>query len=938
MKIGELFVEIGAKLDKFNKGMSDVQKSMQNIGRKLSAVGKQLTMKVTLPIVALGAVSVKAFADFDKSMTESTAIMGKLSDSVKKDMADLAKTISTKTTFSAKELAAAYFYLASAGMDAQQSMKALGEVARFAQAGAFDLSTATDLLTDAQTALGLSSKDAAKNQRNLVKVSDVLVKANTLANASVQQFAEALTSKAAASLVNVNKEMEEGVAVLAAYADKGIKGTLAGERLTMMLNGLFAATQQNKKAWDDVGISLFDANGAMRGMGDIIGDLEVLLGNMTTEQKQATLAQLGFNVRTKDSILALMGSSEKIKQWTRDLKKAGGITKEVSDKQLESFSNKMKILKNRLNLVAVELGEKLAPIIEKIAKKIEKATEWFSNLSEGTKETIIQVGLLFAALGPVLSILGKILIVVPKLAKAFKFLATSPMGLVITGLALITVEAIKAKKEFEKSMKLYQKEMDATGKKTSWFTRTWGSLSTAIEKTTTRLDINRIAMQGYNEAQRKAQGVMSIVKGTAWALSDGVKFLGEKWQALVDILPKVEKEEASVNESIKTTVELIETELRQGLVATGKQFGLFTGKVIDATEVLDALKEKGKKAVKEIADALTELAIPAARNFGGAFKEITDGIVIKVKEVKSVWEDVSQRMKDLWADNLGDMLLGAKSFKDALGAVWSGIKKMFADMVAKMVVTWVFDGVGNLVKGATKAAGGISSSFKSVGKAVSGIGEGIGKLIVSLAKGIAKAAEIIAASAPAILIAAGVALAIYAGFKAIGSLFKGGTKPGSEKDFLRKITEATTSVRDMLRGDYKVEFHIIQNSLIESQKHLFAIQARADRRNELLTNMEGYLQKIRDYTEPLSKIKFAASGISETVSSPTMYMAGVRGTERVNISPVGQADFQPNLSIESTPVNIYLDSEKVGLGVIKHFPKFSKGGQMHIHTRASKRF
>jgi len=359
MKIGELFVEIGAKLDKFNKGMSDVQKSMQNIGRKLSAVGKQLTMKVTLPIVALGAVSVKAFADFDKSMTESTAIMGKLSDSVKKDMADLAKTISTKTTFSAKELAAAYFYLASAGMDAQQSMKALGEVARFAQAGAFDLSTATDLLTDAQTALGLSSKDAAKNQRNLVKVSDVLVKANTLANASVQQFAEALTSKAAASLVNVNKEMEEGVAVLAAYADKGIKGTLAGERLTMMLNGLFAATQQNKKAWDDVGISLFDANGAMRGMGDIIGDLEVLLGNMTTEQKQATLAQLGFNVRTKDSILALMGSSEKIKQWTRDLKKAGGITKEVSDKQLESFSNKMKILKNRLNLVAVELGEKL---------------------------------------------------------------------------------------------------------------------------------------------------------------------------------------------------------------------------------------------------------------------------------------------------------------------------------------------------------------------------------------------------------------------------------------------------------------------------------------------------------------------------------------------------------------------------------------------------
>ena len=51
----------------------------------------------------------------------------------------------------------------------------------------------------------------------MTKVSDVLVKANTLANASVLQFAESLTNKAAAALVNVNKSMEEGVAVLAAF-------------------------------------------------------------------------------------------------------------------------------------------------------------------------------------------------------------------------------------------------------------------------------------------------------------------------------------------------------------------------------------------------------------------------------------------------------------------------------------------------------------------------------------------------------------------------------------------------------------------------------------------------------------------------------------------------------------------------------------------------
>jgi len=214
----------------------------------------------------------------------------------------------------------------------------------------------------------------------------VLVGANTLANASVKQFAESLTNKAAAALINVNKSMEEGVAVLAAYADKGIKGQLAGQRLTMMLNGLFDASQRNKKAWDDFGVSLFDSNGEMRDIADIIGDLEIKFAGMTTEQKQATLATLGFNMRTKDSILTLMGSSEKIRQWTKDLKNMGGITNEVSEKQLRALSNQLKLAKNNLVNAAISIGETLAPAIinltEEIKSVLGKTTEWIKERLE----------------------------------------------------------------------------------------------------------------------------------------------------------------------------------------------------------------------------------------------------------------------------------------------------------------------------------------------------------------------------------------------------------------------------------------------------------------------------------------------------------------------------------------------------------------------------
>jgi len=89
----------------------------------------------------------------------------------------------------------------------------------------FDMARATDLLTDAQSALGLTIRDdAIANMEEMVRVSDVLVRANTLANASVEQFSVALTTKSGAALRALNKDMEEGVAVLAAFADQGIKG------------------------------------------------------------------------------------------------------------------------------------------------------------------------------------------------------------------------------------------------------------------------------------------------------------------------------------------------------------------------------------------------------------------------------------------------------------------------------------------------------------------------------------------------------------------------------------------------------------------------------------------------------------------------------------------------------------------------------------------
>ena len=274
-----------------------------------------MTKGITAPITAIGALSTKIGMEFEDSMQKSISIMGDVSDSMRNNMGEAAREVAMTTDKSAKQAADSYFYLASAGMDAKESIKALPKVANFATAGQFKMSEATDLLTDAQSALGLTVDDTAQNMKNMQRVSDVLVKANTEANASVQQFSEALTNKAGAALKTVNKDIEEGSAVLAVLADQGIKGQKAGNELSRTLRYMKKAALENKEALKKHNVEIFDGNGNMRNMAAITKDLEVALKGMSDQEKAATLKAMGFNAETQGTIMKLMGSSEQMKKY-----------------------------------------------------------------------------------------------------------------------------------------------------------------------------------------------------------------------------------------------------------------------------------------------------------------------------------------------------------------------------------------------------------------------------------------------------------------------------------------------------------------------------------------------------------------------------------------------------------------------------------------------
>ncbi|HUS95946.1 MAG TPA: phage tail tape measure protein, partial [Hyphomicrobiaceae bacterium] len=432
-------------IKKANLSIRDIRKSEKDLtefGNKFKDIGGKLTMGLSLPLVALGGVATKAFADFDSAMTQSLAIMGDVSDSMRGEMVAAAKQMSTESTFSAKQAAESFFFLASAGLDAEASVKALPVVTKFAQAGMFDMALATDLLTDAQSALGLTIRDdAVANMDNMVRVSDVLVKANNLANASVQQFSEALTNKAGAAMRTVGKDIAEGVAVLAAFADQGIKGAEAGTQFSIVLRDLQTKAIGNAAAFKEAGIAVFDANGEMNNLGSIIGDVETALSGMSDEQKKATLLMLGFSDKSVSALQALIGTSDAIKGYETALRSAGGTTEEVAGKQMESFSAQMTVLKNRITNMAIETGSALAPALTKLVdaaepllKVLEKAVKWFSDLPEPIQTIIIGIAALVAAIGPALYITGQLAHSIVAIKSALAVLKFTPIISGLTGM------------------------------------------------------------------------------------------------------------------------------------------------------------------------------------------------------------------------------------------------------------------------------------------------------------------------------------------------------------------------------------------------------------------------------------------------------------------------------------------------------------------------
>lgn len=450
-----------------NQSATAVQKiaatgeKFKTVGDNISSAGQKL-LPVTAGVTALGTASVTTAANFESSMSQVQATMGITKDSMAKvngqsvnimdTLSKLAKKMGAETAFSASECAEALNYLALAGYDTEQMCNTLPTVLNLAAAGDIALADASDMVTDAMSALGMGVDEAET-------MVDQMAKTASTTNTSVAQLGEGILTigATAKSIKGGTAELNTALGIL---ANNGIKGAEGGTHLRNIILSLQNPTDKAAAQMEALGISVYDSEGNMRSMNDILGDLNKSMDGMTSAEKSNIIGTI-FNKTDLSSVNALLANTGST--WDslqKSITESGGAAQQMADTQLDNLQGQITILKSALEGLAISFGELLMPAIKQIVGWVQKFVDWLNGLSEGTKKTVVTIALLAATLGPVLIVIGKvisavgtIMTVVPKIAGvintvkgAFAALNTTmlanPIVLIIAAIAALVAAFI----------------------------------------------------------------------------------------------------------------------------------------------------------------------------------------------------------------------------------------------------------------------------------------------------------------------------------------------------------------------------------------------------------------------------------------------------------------------------------------------------------------
>lgn len=345
---------------------------------------------------------------FESSMSQVIATMGFTKDSLAEVtngetgetemvnayemLAAKAKEMGATTKFSATEAADALNYLALAGYDAQKACEALPVVLNLAAAGGMELADASDLVTDAMSALGIEA-----TYDNLTHFSDVLAKTASRSNTSVSQLGEAMLV-CGGQCRTAGVELEDAATMLGILADNGIKGSEGGTALRNLLKNLYTPTQAAADAMATLGIKTKDdVTENLRDAQDVLIDTMAALEGLSEADRMTYMGAL-FDTRTIAAASAtLNNSTERYNELKNEILACDGACEQMAETMSDNLEGSLAICQSSAealgNTFYVSISGGLREVVDMASDRLTALNnllenQGFSGLAKGIGNTI----------------------------------------------------------------------------------------------------------------------------------------------------------------------------------------------------------------------------------------------------------------------------------------------------------------------------------------------------------------------------------------------------------------------------------------------------------------------------------------------------------------------------------------------------------------------
>ncbi len=396
----------------------------------------------------------------------------------------------------------------------------------------------------------------------------------------------------------------------------------------------------NMTTEDFVELYRTDATEALQVFIKGLGDTETH-GQSTIQMLQ----DMGFTeVRLRDTLTRLANSGElvtnAVETGNRAWEENTALVAEA-DKRYSTTESRISQTKEHLLNIAIVLGEKLLPKVDNLLEFADNIISKFDELSDGQQNTIINLGLITAAIGPTVTGIGKMMQGVGNLVDGYKKMKDfgSSASSIIKTFGTNTVETAKSAMTFAGNLGKV-----ATGFVTSSAKAVANTASITAHKVASLASAT--ATGAMTTAQTALNTVLSmnpiaLVTIAVAGLAAGFVLLYKN------------------SETFRNAVDKLWEKVKEGF----GNIGTFT------TEILDKANEKIGETKKEFTEKTSEIASNVSKEWenmknttetkmsewktkaSDKLGEMKKGFSTKVSEIKTNWETGFTNMKDK-ADSL----------------------------------------------------------------------------------------------------------------------------------------------------------------------------------------------------------------------------------------------------------------------------------------------